>query len=260
MPTNNQTNKIIGHHPGRMNKATEAYLESDFTAGKSWTHIKDALALMGIKSGYGKKAIQKGLKQWSRLSQEQVIENLKRSGVKVVKTKEKYLTGRARRTFFGSGKIEYNPLGFKIMGKHIGQSQAQYGKQTFAHEVLELVAGKERFTNIAGKKHYFKRVIPGVSGGQTAKALGWTHKDIGVITGEIRFSEAAGIPYKSMGIFRAAEINKAAVPLKGKRFLRRYSKILDTGTAGTTNIVMHGKRTQHQIMDVEEKTKHLFNI
>lgn len=35
---------------------------------------------------------------------------------------------------------------------------------------------------------------------------------------------------------------------------------LNRNTAGLTNKVMHEKRTQHQIMDVREKTKHLFNI
>ena len=277
--------KITGHHPGWANKETETEIDSDFTAGSSWTHIKDALTLMGVKTGYGKKSIQRGLVSWSKLSSEQIIENLKKSGVKVVKTREKYLSGRAGKTFLGRPKIEYNPLGFRIMGKQIGQSQAQYGKQTLAHEVLEIVSQDQRFINIAGKKHYFRRVVPGGMGGSSARALAWSHKDIGVITGEIRFSEAAGIPYKAMGGLRKSLIKTEGILPRHERFARRYKRILEIGiegkiighqtgrmnkiteavrnsgfTTGLTNNVMHNKRTQHQVMDVTEKTKHLFKI
>ena len=33
-------NKIVGHHPGWANKETEREIESEFTAGQSWTHIR----------------------------------------------------------------------------------------------------------------------------------------------------------------------------------------------------------------------------
>lgn len=50
--------KITGHRPGWANKQTEASIESDFTAGESWTHIKNALEMF---SRGRRKAVASGL-------------------------------------------------------------------------------------------------------------------------------------------------------------------------------------------------------
>ena len=50
-------NKIVGHHAGLVNKKTEEAIDSDFTAGESWTGFKDAIQMF---AKYRNKSIVSG--------------------------------------------------------------------------------------------------------------------------------------------------------------------------------------------------------
>lgn len=294
MQTNSPMNKIIGHHPGRMNKITEEVIGSDFTAGRSWTHVKDALALMGVKTGVGKKAIQSGLKEWSKLSPEQMIKNIRKSGTKV--TSVALSPDRAAEYNSILNRIRYDPK--KIL------SYADK-KVTLAHEVLEKVYAEKEWgrrripgmlRELFGIKSKTKLLAP--KDVLSGKSVGFQHMDVGVITGEMRFAKATGVDFSETVRRHKNIFNEKFLTKKDKFFTKGYKKILNIGgadkpilqevkteaismaeynrilgarahenlvksvsnTVGLTNKVMHENRTQHQIMDIWEKTKHLFNI
>lgn len=55
---NKAYNKIIGHHPGWANKENESATDSDFTAGQSWTGMKNAF---NVFSRTGSKSVLSGV-------------------------------------------------------------------------------------------------------------------------------------------------------------------------------------------------------
>jgi len=310
--------KITGHHPGKMNKETEEAIDSDFTAGESWTHIKDALKVMGISTGSGSKSIARGLKEWTKTSNRQIISNLKKSGINVIRVSDDIAAGFDK----GTRVLKYNPARIRRDALKLGLSPNKELKMAFMHESLEASASMpgarrairpfkafesslrkelvdlddliERGSFIADSRFASTQKRIDVLS-RLRNISDWSHEDIGVLTGEIRASRALGLDYSgyynkyrsTASMRRAYDRATSGIDISNKMgykiiakegsFIKGYEKIAEIGrrttaqtnfikatrnknTAGLTNKVLHEKRTQHQVMDVTEKTKHLFNI
>jgi len=244
--------KIIGHQPGWANKQTEAVIDSDFTAGQSWTHYKDALALLGVEtSGADRKSIQRGFDEYSKMSLPTIKRNLRLAGIDVQLTKDVY-SARAK-TIFKHGKLEsrilsYNPAFFsKCVGRE-RKALVPAIKFGIAHEALEFTAPRYEPRKFFGQKQIGHRapILPksvnmaldwkaGRYFDAFADALSWSHEDISVITGEMRFAKALGLNYKNMqGVQRLKSIDwdvlysriDFANQPRSKSFLKNYVKML----------------------------------
>lgn len=210
--------KIVGHHPGWANKQTEASIESDFTAGKSWTHVKNALKLMGVDvtSESGPGSIKEGLRVWAKLSNREIIANLKKSGIDVIRTSDKNIVAQSM-VFRMNKNIKYSPVQRFIL-KNFEQQTIAYNpinvrslfksgyktrtesvlKFTLAHEALETSVSLEAINREEDEISSIRRVWRGrrpikPRTAEAKKTLDWSHGDIGVITGEKRFMESLAL-------------------------------------------------------------------
>ena len=325
--------KIVGHHPGWANKQTEGAIDSDFTAGASWTKsISKAYKYLTLASRK-KAVIHRGFervmrksfgstKDFSRflgateLSEKGATEISKEMAKSVKSALQKMPEYKALSV---SGKINemktVEPLmdtmvaGFTVppkgalMGGMAGAVKSgvlrpggiYYNQKRLVKLLSDSNLGMpmpssvtKSVPNFVLSHEGFEKVVQRVDGMSKSFA---THSSIDVLHAEayllgrteqramfdvlrpIRindFKMALGV--SESGIFMS---DKAGVAFKryeksfakGRldniraiRAQKNLSKAYRNKTVGLTNNLLHGKRTQHQVMDVTEKTKHLFNI
>jgi hypothetical protein len=266
---NKAFNKIIGHHPGWAQKQTERAIDSDFTSGESWTQIRNALKVMGISTGRGVKSIKKGLKTFAGSAYDDLAGAMEKSPVHLQRSAK--VTGQSGifRKAHPSGKKIGIDIGedalIEAKAAKIGLDPEKFKKFVLFHETLESVSHeplgmlgrkniipfrnlREKVANSIGS--FKKGANPYKRGYLKAKgALGWSHADMGVVTGEIRAAEALGMDYtKYANLYRdtglARKILKQAtsgIDLYGRpgwqaiassgRFIDNYSKIINIGKA-----------------------------
>jgi len=261
---NKPIDKITGHHPGRMNKATEAAIDSDFTAGESLTQVKNALELMGTVTGFGKKSIMQGLKKWGSLSVDDILAAISKSGTKVkFADTSKGFAGK----FIGlsGGEIQGGYSYFKntlTLNKALLEGGDASLKTVIAHEVLEKVyiekaLGTNRFKGVlkmlrgGAQKNIrpdFTESIKSATGllekGKKLSELiqWWSHADVGVVTGELRFGREVGLKtgldiVGRIGSSSAISVGTLVSP-KNIRFRRGYGNILDIASMGRKNKIL----------------------
>ena len=295
-------NKIVGHHSGWANKETEGATESDFTAGASWTHVKNALNMF---SRYRRKALVSGALAATLATTPTSVALAKDIGIKAARATQIHTVSSAATRAQKWRDVVDTVVAMTDKNPAARKKAAQMIYETGVHEsgflknVVQIGGGPARgitqveratardiIQNYAKYRTGVMDVLSDVANVEKSKLLEMSGEELGSILENNQAFAAALTRYKYKRVptpipetmeERAsywaknywvgqvkgktpAEI-KAMRDKKAAQFIKHNVNFSSqTETVGLTNDVMHNKRTQHQVMDVIEKTKHLFKI
>ena len=297
---NKPINKIIGHHPGWANKETEAAIDSDFTAGQSWTSFKDALQMFArnrkrsVVSGMlaatlattptsvalAKTAAGTAVKKASSVAVASATKYSKYlsaiDDVVALTDKNPIVRARAKSLLVRTGVHESAGLKYT---KQLGGGPAR-GYFQIEHATSKDIV--KRYAARPDKKQYMD-ILEKFSGMPRKELLGLDKEALNsLVETNARFgASVARLKYKMApqaipaGLEAQSEYwgkyyQTSASAKKQAQFIvsnKSYSSAMASNvnrvpanTVGLTNNVLHGKKISHTIIDPIEKTKHLFKI
>lgn len=294
--------KVVGHHPGRMEKQIEKDIESDFTAGESWTHVKNALNMF---SRYRRKALVSGALAATLATTPTSVALAKDIGIKSARATQIHTVSSSATRAQKWRDVVDTVVAMTDKNPAARKKAAQMIYETGVHEsgflknVVQIGGGPARgitqvergtardiIQNYAKYRTGVMDVLSDVANVEKSKLLEMSGEELGSILENNQAFSAALTRYKYKRVptpipetmeERAsywaknywvgqvkgktpAEI-KAMRDKKAAQFIKHNVNFSSQAeTVGLTNDVMHNKRTQHQVMDVIEKTKHLFKI
>ena len=194
---------------------------------------------------------------------------------------EKYLMGTgAQETWLGKYFDKFKPGGGKVLrqivkGKPQGVARSVYQlEKPTVTDMVNLYARKYK-TQLAETTGFsYTELKTMLSEGTLMKALEKPENiDLSTFLAAMKVKYTERVGYTIPAKFTVEDASRwwgkyyktGATKAQLEQFKNNYKKFVPkepsvTNTVGLTNKAMYDKRTQHQIMDTTQKTKHLFNI